>query len=279
MAGIENRIARIIPRKLKNVIEPFYRRMKRILVRPTVDRPSVLTIGSWDGFEIAYRKGTADCQVLSDAFERDIPFSGVPEYQPADNHVIIDIGAHIGAFALLSSSKVKHGRIHAIEACEESFNYLRINAALNQSANITLHHLAITDREGTCSLYHSSSNWGHSTVQRRYSDSSERVRACTLSHFMENNQIDKCDFMKLNCEGAEFPILLSTPGDLLKRLETILVMYHCDLWAGNTEVDLLDHLQRSGFKCVIRNRRDKRGWIIATNTENHTRELSARGDE
>jgi hypothetical protein len=45
----------------------------------------------------------------------------------------------------------------------------------------------------------------------------------------------------------------------------MLVLYHCDLWEKNSEEDLVSHLQASGFECTIRNRSEKRGWIVATN--------------
>jgi hypothetical protein len=63
----------------------------------------VLEIDSYDGFEVIYRKGTADENVIGHSFENDIFFSGIPEYQPEDGHVIIDLGAHIGTFSLLAS--------------------------------------------------------------------------------------------------------------------------------------------------------------------------------
>jgi FkbM family methyltransferase len=231
-----------------------------------IDRSSMLSIRSFGGFEIAYRKNTTDEAVLGHSFDNDIFFSGVPEYQPEEGHVIIDIGAHIGTFSLLSSSKVGCGKVYAVEASEDSFNLLRINVALNQCANISVHHLAMADEEGTCTLYHAIGNWGHSTV-RKLSKYSETVESCTLSAFLEKNRINKCHFIKLNCEGAEFPILLSTPETILQRIGAILVLYHCDLWRDNTEADLISHLESSGFNCVIRNRTEKRGWIIATKTE------------
>ncbi len=261
--NVKKRIARFLPEKLKTIIRPFYQMILRTFAGRALDGPSMITIGSFGGFEIAYRKDTADEAVIGCSFDNDIFFSGVPEYRPDEGHVIIDIGADIGTFSLLSSSKVGRGRVHAIEASEDSFNLLRINVALNQCANITVHHLAIADKEGTCTLYHSDTgNWGHSTVRIR-SRSSETVKSCTLSAFLERNQINECHFMKLNCEGAEFPILLSTPKYVLQRIGTILVLYHCDLWSDNTEADLISHLESSGFNCVIRNRSEKRGWIIA----------------
>ena len=210
------------------------------------DQDVGLGIGSFADFEVAYRKGTTDENVIRHSFDDDIFFSGVPEYQPDDGHVIIDIGAHIGTFSLLSSSKVGNGKVYAIEASEESFNLLRINVALNQCSNISVHHFAMADKDGTCTLYHDIGNWGHSTVSK-LSKFSETVRSCTLSAFLEGNQISECHFAKLNCEGAEFPILLSTSGNVLQLIHTILVLYHCDLWKENTEADLISHLESNGF--------------------------------
>ncbi len=177
--------------------------------------------------------------------------------------MIIDVGAHIGTFSLLSSTKVgPSGKVYAIEASQDTFNLLRINVALNRCANISAHHLAMADIEGTCTLYHDAENWGHSTV-KRFSKASETVRSCSLSAFLKSNDIEECDFMKLNCEGAEFPLLLSTPNEVLQRFGTILVLFHRDLWRANTESDLISHLESSGLKCEIRNRSENRGWIVA----------------
>lgn len=258
--NIRERFAHILPEKLKTIFQVGY----QTPVETVDDRPSGLAINSFGGFEIAYRKDTADEKVLQHSFDNDHFFSQVPEYQPDEGDVIIDIGAHIGTFSLLSSSKARHGKVYAIEASEDSYNLLRINVALNQCANISVHHLAITDKNGTRTLYHSTGNWGHSIVNR-HSRSSETVESCTLSDFLARNQIEACQFMKLNCEGAEFPILLSTPKNVLERFETMLVLYHCDLWNHHSQADLISHLESSGFHCVIRNRSQKRGWIIATN--------------
>lgn len=249
----------ILPESLINIVRPIY----HYFFGRLPDQPSGIAVDSFGGFEIAYRKDTADEAVIKQSFDNDIFFSGVPEYQPIEGDVIIDVGAHIGTFSILSSSKVGSGKVFAIEASKDSFNLLRINVALNQCANISVYHLAITDKEGTCRLYHGLQTWGHSTV-KRLSRSNETVESCTLSTFLERNRIDECHFMKLNCEGGEFPILLSTPTNVLQRFTTICVLYHCDLWSNNTEYDLVSHLESSGLNCTIRNRSENHGWIIAT---------------
>jgi FkbM family methyltransferase len=235
------------------------------LAKPSgVDFSSPLKIASFGGFEVAYRQGTTDEAVLKDSFDHDIFFSGVPEYQPGDADVIIDVGAHIGTFALLAASKVPRGAVYAIEACEDSFNLLRINAGLNKLGNLSTFHLALSDRRGSCTLYHDAGNWGHSVV-RELSDRSETVECCTLQQFFEEAGIRSCSFIKFNCEGSEFPILLGAPPDLLRQVRMMLVLYHCDLWTTNSGEDLISHLGTSGFECQIRKRTEKRGWIVAIN--------------
>ena len=261
-SAIEIMIKELIPSRIKKILRPFY----KILIGKSQHSISrnmpMIQIVRRGGFDIAYRKGSADEYVLEHSFDSDIFFSGVPEYQHAGDQLIIDVGAHIGTFSLLASSKVKDGKVFAIEASEESFNMLRINVALNMASNISVHHLALTDHDGTSILYHDDGNWGHSAV-KQLSRISETSPSMTLSHFLLMNQINRCHFMKLNCEGSEFPILLSTPFDILQKFDIILTLYHCDLWEKNTEADIIEHFSKSGFQSILRNQEKDRGWIIA----------------
>jgi FkbM family methyltransferase len=229
------------------------------------DHTSGISSGRFGGFDVAYRKGTADEQVIKHSFDRDIFFAGVPEYVPGENDVIIDVGAHIGTFSLLAASKATSGSVHAIEASRDSFELLKINAALNRLDNLRCHHLAISDTDGMMQLYHDAENWGHSTVHD-YDGPAEAVACRTLRSFLDEQGIAECRFMKLNCEGAEFPILLSADRDTLRRFEMMLVLYHCDLWERNSEEELTRHLSDCGFRCDLRNVKPKRGWIVATRT-------------
>ncbi|MBV6397074.1 MAG: hypothetical protein HFACDABA_02679 [Anaerolineales bacterium] len=249
---------------IKSAIRPFYRSIQQVADWITPDKPSTLAIGDFDGYQIAYRKGTADELVAKHSFGNDIFFSGVPEYRPAEDHIIIEVGAHIGTFSILAASKVKRGHVYAIEASADSANYLRVNAALNHCDNLSVHQLALADREGALELYHDTGTWGHSTV-KAYSQASETVRATTLSAFIKSNHIERCDFIKFNCEGAEFPILMSATAEVLQNIKMMLILFHCDLWAKNTELDLIAHLEEAGFKCVVRNQIGGRGWIVAEN--------------
>jgi len=255
--------AKLLPHRMKTAAKSAAFRFSEVLSETGgIGRASKLRIRNFDGFEMAYRPATVDEAVLKESFSHDIFFSGVPEYQPAENDVIVDIGAHIGTFAVLAASKAKRGAVHAIEACQDTFDFLRMNAALNRMTYLHAHHLALSGKRGLCTLYHDAENWGHSVVHQQ-SASSETVESCTLLEFFEENRIDRCNFVKFNCEGAEFPILLGSSPELLRRIDGMLVLYHGDLWTENSTEELIAHLQASGFTCVTRNQAGSRGWIVA----------------
>lgn len=273
MSNLEKNKKISVARLLSGIKSKSKQTIQQIFMRKVFDKPSKLNIKTFGRFNVAYRSNTADEEVLNDSFDNDIFFDRIPEYNPKNGDVIIDIGAHIGTFSILASSKIGEGKVYSIEASQDSFNLLRINVALNQIMNISIHHLAMSDKQGTCTLYHDKGNWGHSTV-KKLSRSHEIVKAETMSAFFEDNNITECNFLKLNCEGSEFPIILGTPSYILKTIGVILVLYHCDLWSSNTESDLISHLLSSGFHCVIREKSEKRGWIIGTNTNMLNRQLN-----
>jgi FkbM family methyltransferase len=221
-----------------------------------------LAIGNFGGFSVAYREGTADEKVIAHSFDNDIFFVDVPQYTPKPNDTVLDIGAHIGTFSLLSASKSPKGKVHAIEASRETFNYLRINAALNPQLNVVPHHLALTDHDGHVTLHHDRGNWGHS-IMKQLSPRGETVPATSLSSFVVANKIGKIAFIKFNCEGAEFPILMKAPVELLQTVNVMLVLYHLDLAQGYELQGLLEKLEAAGFRNTIIEKRSTRGWIIS----------------
>ena len=221
-----------------------------------------LEIGTFGEFELAYRTGTADELVIHQALEEDLFFKGISEYRPAPNHVIVDVGAHIGLFSLLAGQRSPQGRIFAIECSRETYNYLRLNVALNKVSNIDISRLALSDKAGEVRLFHADGNWGHS-IMKPLSSSGEAVPADTLVNFFLTKKIEHCDLMKLNCEGAEFPILLSTPVEVLRRVDVLFIAYHNDLRGAYTIEQLIEHLNSAGFKTreyvVFRHG----GWMVA----------------
>jgi len=240
---------------VKKALTPVAR---KILGQP---EPNELELAEVAGFTVVHRKCVPDEQILRNQLAVDHFLPAVPGYTPAPGHVVIDLGAHIGSFAMIVG---KTGAVvHAIEARRETFNLLRINAKMNRLDNVHPHRVALSDRDGECELYYSwMGNWGDSIVEVT-TVGSETVPCQTLTHFMADQGIQHCDLLKSNCEGGEFRILLSTAPEVLARIGRMIVCYHCDKEQQMTEDALLRHLELAGFRNHIINREPARGWIVA----------------
>ena len=208
-----------------------------------------LAIKSFGDFDFAFREGSTDEIIIGNLGSYHLP-DLVPGYVARLDDLIINIGAHIGVFALVASASAKDGKVFAVEASKETFNLLRINAALNDAKNISAHNVAIAAKDGPCTLYFDTGHWGHS-ITKQLSTRTEIVTGLTLERFLSENGIRRCTLMYLNCEGAEFPILLSSSRDTLQKFDTIQADCHVHLWANNTIDDLASHLTHCGFTTLL----------------------------
>ena len=219
-------------------------------------------LARFDGRLVAYRLHTVDTAVIFHSFDRDIFFPAIPEVHVAPTDTILDVGAHIGTFALLASEKVPRGRVYAIEASRDTFELLRTNLELNARRNVVADHVALAGGDGPVTLHHDpEGNYGHS-ITRTLSDSSEVVNGLTLTRYLDERGVNDVAVAKFNCEGAEFPVLLATPAAVLRRIGCLVILYHCDLVDAPLSA-LLAHVQSAGFETTTRTGSGDRGWIIA----------------
>lgn len=231
------------------------------------------------GLKIFYRENSIDKEVIDEIFDNDIYLQRVPEYRPKASDVIIDIGAHIGTFSMKMSPKVS--KVFAFEASRETFELLKKNVEANHLDNVKVYHCAVAKSTGTAILYHDLElgNWGHS-ITAELSSSSEQVPSISLNDFIEQEQLMKIDYIKFNCEGAEFDIIHNTKPEYLKRVSVMALLWHENLVAGSSHKHLMKYLSQLGFHCVLRfnYKESQNGWITAYRagfTENIRIKLSA----
>ncbi|MFA5189260.1 MAG: FkbM family methyltransferase [Verrucomicrobiia bacterium] len=178
------------------------------------------------------------------------------EFRIKPGNTVLDIGANVGLFSIWVASNVPSARIFAFEAASDNFLALAENVRSNHFKGISAHHYAVSDGRNKCvTLYHGFHggihsirpeyrNWNSSTGRPRRT---ERVRAITLEQIFSRFRIKQVDFLKLDCEGAEYDILLSAPGGVLSRIRRIVGEYH-DLGAKRHGGVLKEFLTRRGFR-------------------------------
>ena len=80
------------------------------------------------------------------------------------------------------------------------------------------------------------------------SEAKETVEMLTLADVVSKFNLDRIDFMKIDCEGAEYEIFKSAPASILDRITTISMEFH-DLKSGKHNANwLAARLSRAGFE-------------------------------
>ncbi|OGO41055.1 MAG: hypothetical protein A2W36_02855 [Chloroflexi bacterium RBG_16_58_14] len=171
-----------------------------------------------------------------------------------DGWIILDIGGGIGEFTLFAAQDHPGNTVFAFEPFPESLNLLKANLELNRIANVKAYEDAIWSKKGYLKIDTASGEPSQFTSREPDASLPENdpaiVPAISLADAFARLHLDRCDLLKLDCEGAEYPILLNTPGGLLEKIDRIILEYH-DNVAGHTHQDLEKFLSEVGYKVQI----------------------------
>jgi FkbM family methyltransferase len=128
-------------------------------------------------------------------------------FTPNEGEIILDVGAHIGRYAIRASRLIDgQGKVIAIEAEPSNFEALVFNLKLNQIDNVIPLNLAAWDKEATLDLHFTALSTAHSLVFP--GSKSTKVIARPLDKVLEELGIEKVDWLKIDVEGAEVEVLL-----------------------------------------------------------------------
>ena len=224
-----------------------------------------LAVFRYNNLPIYYRPNTVDEAVLAHSFSNDIFYARTPEYKGSKNALVIDVGGHIGTFSIYSLLSFKAGKVIALEPNKENFQILNKNVLDNHlSDRIVMMPYALSSENGTVKLYLDEENWGHSLTNQNLKNY-EEVLSITLPSLLEKHNIEECDLIKFNCEGAEFRIILSTDLSTLRKIKMMIILFHEDMDSAGSRVELVNFLKSNGFLIRIAHEGSQRGWIIAKN--------------
>jgi FkbM family methyltransferase len=139
--------------------------------------------------------------------------------------IVLDIGAHIGSFAL-QALRMGAGVVHGYEPDADNFRLLTHNLA-PYGDRVHLHHAAVW-RSDVCVAHVTMSNpfTARNTGAIRVEETGTRIDAVAFDEVIEHLTRDgqRIRLAKLDCEGAEWPILLTS--QTLDRVDALCGEYH-----------------------------------------------------
>jgi FkbM family methyltransferase len=171
-------------------------------------------------------------------------------FEIKNNDTIIDIGGHIGLFALFSSQLCKSGKIYCFEPIKENFDMLNSNIELNHISNIIPINAAVSKDNDKVTIYLNEDKAGHSMYVT--GTKSVQVTSTSLQTIFDSNHIEKCDFLKVDCEGEEYVIMNSLPTEYYDKITKMCIEYHFVDVKPLLLKTLIQRLESCSFEVKIR---------------------------
>jgi FkbM family methyltransferase len=181
------------------------------------------------------------------------------------NPSVVDIGANVGFFSLFAASQFPGARIFAYEPVPKNFALLTRNRNLNPVARITCIPKAVYAYSGQVRLeldplgcsgesgsgldpYESFTTAATVIPESKGSDTALQIPCISLSDLLDVHGINRCDLLKIDCEGAEYDVLYHCPDVYLKRVEQMAIEVHRGPTPDRTIEELSRFLMSRGFQ-------------------------------
>jgi len=210
-----------------------------------VNRKAFQQICLQNGIELEFATNVEALPILQEIFVQRAYADYFPFYQKA---TIVDVGAHFGYFSLFAARNLEPtARIIALEPSSKNVRQLSQNVHANTFSNIEISHAALSTSVGTQSLQLSQSENNTLLPLTDSALPTETVPTTTLAHLFDTHQLDQLDFLKLDCEGAEYDALYQTPAELFQTIKVISMEFHDLKKADYTALAMATFLQKQGF--------------------------------
>jgi FkbM family methyltransferase len=174
--------------------------------------------------------------------------------------VILDVGANTGFFAIRMKQLYPSSTVYCFEPFSSNFKQLSSNIEMSNFKGVHVLPFGVGGFSRKERLYiHKSNIGGHSIFQAEANNSQYvEIQLFSLKEIFKSQNINRCNFLKMDCEGAEGEIIKSLDSELASSIEKII--FEPTPTAYNLE-EMKDHLRSLGFSIE-----DQRGLCVAINS-------------
>lgn len=170
---------------------------------------------------------------------------------PAQQKTLVDIGANKGLFSVFFGSQLKNFRMYSFEPHPHTFELLQKNIKHNHlEKNIKTFQKCVSGEPvASQTFFVARESFDYSMFNEYGTEEEVTVENITLQEIMDQNDLEEIDLLKLNCEGAEYEILMKTPLEYLDRIAEIRMEYHNFELDGKTFnfAPLIGYLKKQNF--------------------------------
>jgi FkbM family methyltransferase len=170
------------------------------------------------------RSSEIDVVIIADEHENFLK----EKYKPENGQIVIDLGAHVGKYAIRSGKIVgSKGMVIAVEAEPESYEIMCKNIELNNLQSIvTPLNIAISNKNGKIPFFVSE---GQSNVSSMYTKWSKQIEvdAITIDELIKRYKLEKVEWLQMDMEGAEYDAILGATDSIKNGIvENFIIETH-----------------------------------------------------
>lgn len=186
-----------------------------------------------------FREGTWDNAIFNCINQHN-------EYKLPDSmegKVVVDIGAHIGSFGYACLSRGAK-KVYAFEAFKDNFELTQKNLSQFGDRAEVFHKAVWRSDQPNTTLTFSESNDEINTGGGNVWSASGSETVSTISLDQIVSMVGPIDFLKLDCEGSEFPILFTCT--MIDKIKEMAGEYH--EFQGEYDQNVIpDHMKIDGY--------------------------------
>jgi FkbM family methyltransferase len=220
----------------------------RLTPSPPMYQKNIDYVSVKNGIKFGVRPKTIDKEIVDEVFLNR--FYTPRGFEINEEDIVVDIGAHIGVFSIFASELAKKGKVYSVEPMPGNIEMLKNNMSINKIENIVPINMAVSNKRGKRKIILGKSTGMHSFYLGKSSKTLE-VQTICLQDIVEEYKIPRIDFLKVDCEGAEYEILFDCPKHILNIVERMCLEWH-NIDSDRNILTLKRFLEEKGFDTGFR---------------------------
>jgi FkbM family methyltransferase len=141
----------------------------------------------------------------------------------ANAQTVIDVGANMGIYSLLTKALNPKAKIYAFEPIKHLHRKLKLNCEINRYDVLCI-HAAVSNKNGVANIFMAPGGIATASLNcNELRTQKEQVEIIALAAYIESEAIDVVDLIKIDVEGFEPQVLEGMGKHLALMKPTILI--------------------------------------------------------
>jgi len=163
-----------------------------------------------------------------------------------DDYTVFDVGTNFGYLSLVWANSVcENGKVYSFEPHPNLYKSF-INSINSNQLNdrIVPENVAIGNYEGTLDINLVSTTANINAINdKNQKTKSKKVDIITLDNYVEKNDINKCDLIKIDVDGIELEILKGSEK-MIRKFQPVVIV------ETNNDFEIIDFFKQINYKIL-----------------------------